>query len=623
MSAQRTLMATVLRNPVGLAAVAWLLLASLAMIAAPWITAYDPLEQDLFSVLAKPSMQHFFGADSLGRDVFSRALYGGRSTLIAATEALAVYLAMGVTLGLMAGYLGGRVDWAISRFAELLIAMPTIIIVLVVLAVFPGNMDIAMGTIGFIASAGLIRILRAQAMAYREELYVAAAAVAGLTRGQIMMRHIAPRVMSTIIVQGSLLLAAAVSAQAGLGFLGFGAPPPEPSWGGLINDASQVISRAPWMLVTTGGPLIITVLALGLLGDVIRDAAVRGWSAPKLVKAPRVVSATETAVPAGDALLSVRDLKIEIGGQTMVDGVSFDLMPGEALGIVGESGCGKSVTVMGLLGLVPGGGRISGGKVVLNGVDLTANPKALDGMRGTALAYVSQDPMVALDPMFTVRSQLLEALGRHRPQLSAREAKSRVLELLSMAGIPDPTAIAARRPYQLSGGLAQRVSIALALAGEPELLICDEPTTALDVSVQAEILALLHRLRAETGMAIVIVTHDWGVVADLCNRALVMYAGQVVEQANVVDLFVHPLHPYTAGLLAANPHLAVEGEPIRTIPGVVPRPIDWPMGCRFAERCPYVTDQCRATPVEMAMPAPHRESRCLHFDLLLAEGDRA
>ncbi|MFT4057442.1 MAG: ABC transporter permease, partial [Novosphingobium sp.] len=284
MSENRTLLGTVLRNPVGLAAIAWLVIASLAMMLAPWLTLHDPLEQDLLGVLTKPSAAHLFGTDALGRDIFSRVLHGGRSTLVAAAEALAVYLAAGVTLGLMAGYLGGWVDWAASRLAELLIAMPTIIIVLVVLAVFPGNMDMAMGCIGFIASAGLIRILRAQAMAYREELYVAAAAVAGLTRGQIMLRHIAPRVMSTIIVQGSLLLAAAVSAQAGLGFLGFGAPPPEPSWGGLIHDASQVISRAPWMLVSTGAPLILTVLALGLLGDVIRDAAVQGWSVPKLAR---------------------------------------------------------------------------------------------------------------------------------------------------------------------------------------------------------------------------------------------------------------------------------------------------------------------------------------------------
>ncbi|MEV3992650.1 dipeptide/oligopeptide/nickel ABC transporter permease/ATP-binding protein [Streptomyces sp. NPDC049837] len=626
----------VLRRPAGAVSLGWLALLTAATLAAPLVSPYGPLDQDLGHVLAGPSADHLLGTDNLGRDLLSRLLFGGRSTLLAVGEALLVFLLVGVTLGLTSGFLGGWVDWLTVRTADLLFALPGIIIVLVVLSVFPGNLHAAMITFGVLGSPGMIRILRSQTLSVREELYVAAARVAGLSRTQILRRHILPRLTSMVIVQAALFAAIVVTIQAGLGFLGLGAQPPHPSWGGLIADASQAIDRAPWMLVPTGVPLVLTVMALGLLGDAVRDAATEGWSVSKMAAPGKVSSArrgtaasttgapsavvTEEAVSTGPAaLLSVRNLSIEIGGVTVVQEVSFDIRAGETVGVVGESGCGKSVTSLGILGLVPGGGRTVDGQVLFEGTDLAGSAAALARVRGAGIAYVSQEPMVALDPTFPVGRQLAEAVRRHQ-RCDRRTARSRVAALLDMVHIPDPAAVSRRYPHQLSGGMAQRVAIALALAGNPKLLIADEPTTALDVTVQSEILALLRDLQTRTGMAVLIVTHDWGVVADLCHRAVVMYAGQVVEQAEVEQLFTHPRHPYTAGLLAANPHVAAGGEPLPTIPGTVPAPREWPLGCRFAARCALADEVCTAKPVTLTAPAPGRLTRCVHSQRLLVEG---
>lgn len=619
----------VLRRPAGLIAALWLAILVIAAIAAPLIAPVDPLVQDLKNVLSLPSAAHPLGTDALGRDLLSRLLYGARPTLVGSLEALICYLILGVAMGLLAGYVGGWVDKVITRIADLMFALPGIIIVLVVLSVFPNNLSAAMLTFGFLGSANLMRIVRSLAMTFREELYVSAAEVAGLTGRQIMVRHILPRVMSTVIVQGALFAGIVIAIQAGLGFLGLGDKPPSPSWGGLVSDASQAMDRDPWMLVPAGVPLVLTILACVLLGDAIRDSAVSAWSTSKLTTRlerpiahgmePTTTSAAAGEPPA-DVLLSVRGLSVDITGRRIIDDVSFDIPRGRTIGLVGESGCGKSVTASAILGLVPGNGRIVGGKVLFDGVDIVADTAALRALRGTGIAYVSQDPMVAFDPMFTVGSQVSEAARRHHPSLSRREARERVHTLLKQAGIPNPHGVATRYPHQLSGGLAQRVAIAFALAGEPKLLVCDEPTTALDVSVQAEILGLLHELQQTSAMSILIVTHDWGVVADLCHESVVMYAGQVVERADTEALFVQPLHPYTEGLLGANPHLANEGEVLPTIPGTVPPPEDWPISCHFADRCRYATAECRAGAIPIREAMPDRLTRCVRAEIFVEQG---
>jgi peptide/nickel transport system permease protein len=251
---------------------------------------------------------------------------------------------------------------------------------------------------------------------------------------------------------------------------------------------------------------------------------------------------------------------------------------------------------------------------MFDGADLAVMPERDFGrIRGNVIALISQEPMSGLDPSFPVGSQLIEVIRRHHA-MSRGQARARAVELLSMVNLPEPREALSRYPHELSGGMAQRVSIALALAGTPRLLIADEPTTALDVTVQAEILALLRDLGSRLGMAIILVTHDWGVLADLCDRALVMYAGEVVELASVEDLYRSPRHPYTDGLLAANPHLAPVADTLPAIPGTVPPPSAWPVGCHFQPRCQHATDECGTGIIPMAEPAPGRLTRCIHAD---------
>jgi peptide/nickel transport system permease protein len=293
--------------------------------------------------------------------------------------------------------------------------------------------------------------------------------------------------------------------------------------------------------------------------------------------------------------------------------VSFDVHPGEVLGIVGESGCGKSVTAAAIIGSLGSTGHLAGGVFFKSQSVGTEADRDSASIRGNGIGYVSQDPMVSLDPCFRVSSQLGELVRKH-DGLHGVAQRRRVIELLTLVGLPDPQDVARRYPHQLSGGMAQRVSIACALAGRPELLVADEPTTALDVTVQGEILDLLRTLQQEQGMSIILVTHDLGVVADLCDRVVVMYAGEVVETADVATLFAHPASPYTRAMLESNPIVAERGKPLRTIAGTVPAPRDWPGGCHFFERCPIRVDACALSAIPLLAVADDHEARCIRAE---------
>jgi peptide/nickel transport system permease protein len=393
----------------------------------------------------------------------------------------------------------------------------------------------------------------------------------------------------------------------------------------MVTTASNVISDDPWLLAPTGGAIGLTAFALALLGDVVRDAsspASAGAGGPRVRSGAGSSPRPGTATGPSPALLEVSGLSVAFpspaGSVPVLQDVSFSVAPGETLGLVGESGCGKSVTARAVLGLLPDGGRPTAGSVRWDGVELVGlSQRELRRHRGSGISLISQESIASLDPTRTVGAQLAQVVRLHDPAGRA-DVKGRVLQLLEQVRLPDPAAVARKYPHQLSGGMAQRICIAIALAGRPRLLIADEPTTALDVTVQAEILDLLRSLQRQTGMAVLLVTHDWGVVADVCDRALVMYAGQVVEQATTDEVFDLPLHPYTSGLLQSDPHAA--GVPPRgelpSIPGSVPPPGSWPSGCHFAARCPLVVDACRSGPVPLVEPEQGRASRCLRVDEL-------
>ena len=319
-------------------------------------------------------------------------------------------------------------------------------------------------------------------------------------------------------------------------------------------------------------------------------------------------------------LLRVRDLRTsfhtEEGVVRAVDGVSFDIGRGETLGIVGESGCGKSVTALSLMRLIPEPpGRIEAGSVLEFQADGRVDDLARAGearmreIRGNEIGMIFQEPMTSLNPVFRIGDQITESLRRHRG-MSAGEARTRAIELLELVGIPAPTQRVDEYPHQLSGGMRQRVMIAIALSCEPRLLLADEPTTALDVTIQAQILALIKRLQEELGMAVVLITHDMGVVAETCDRVVVMYAGQVVEEGAVDDLFHDPRHPYTVGLLGSIPRIEQRVDQLTVIPGLVPSPTAWPSGCRFADRCPHAWQKCVDSPPPLVDLGPGRGSRC-------------
>ena len=320
------------------------------------------------------------------------------------------------------------------------------------------------------------------------------------------------------------------------------------------------------------------------------------------------------------ALLRVRDLKTYFvtehgkGTARAVDEVSFDLYPGETLGIVGESGCGKTVTSLSILRLIPEppGHILPGSLIEFEGRNLLALPAPeLRAVRGNQIAMIFQEPMTSLNPVFTVGDQIAEAAIIHQ-HLSRAAARARAIEMLRLVGIPDPQERVDHYPHQLSGGMRQRVMIAMALVCHPKVLIADEPTTALDVTIQAQILELLDRLQQELGMAVLLITHDLGVVAGHADRVVVMYAGRVVETAKTDELFEHPLHPYTEGLLAAVPR--IDALPARArlhaIPGQVPAATAWPTGCRFRPRCPHAWDKCLTEPPLLESGAPGHTSRC-------------
>jgi oligopeptide/dipeptide ABC transporter ATP-binding protein len=327
-----------------------------------------------------------------------------------------------------------------------------------------------------------------------------------------------------------------------------------------------------------------------------------------------------------EALVKVRDLRVEFdlarGAVHAVDGVSFDVEPGEALGLVGESGSGKTVTLRALVGLLPRGAKLTGGTIEIDGVDVTAaGEDRRRELRGTTVSMIFQEPMTALNPVMRVGDQIAEE-PLVRLGMSRSAARARAVELMGLVGIPDPKRRAQAYPHELSGGLRQRVMIAIALSGEPKLVLCDEPTTALDVTIQDQILKLLRKLQHELDVSLVFVSHDLAVIAQTCRRLAVMYAGQVVESGPVEQVFREPRHPYTLGLLRAVPDFEVVRERLASIPGSPPDLAAPPEGCRFHPRCLFVQEDCLASPVELEQLGAGREVRCLHHDQTAADVQR-
>lgn len=554
------------RNPLGVAAAAVLLLLIVAALVAPLLPLPSPDVVSLRDAMLPPSSEHLLGTDSSGRDVLSRLMWGARVSLAGAALAVLVALVVGLPTGLIAGYYGGWFDAVANWVNNLNMALPGIVLLLAVRAVAGPSVWISMAVFGVLLAPGIFRIVRAAVQSVRNELYVDAARVSGLGDGRIIGRHVLTVVRAPVIIQTARLASIAISVQAGLEFLGI-TDSSVPSWGGMLNEGFRRIFLSPSLILWPSLAIGLTTVSLILLGNAMRDA-LEDRGSGGVAKVGRTAPATSAAA-SSTALLSVRDLEVSYGVDTeqtrVVHDVSLEVAPGEVLGLVGESGSGKTQTAFSVLGLLPEGGWVSRGSIRFDGTELTSLSAAeRRKLRGAGIAYVPQEPLSNLDPSFRIGRQLTQPL-RTRLGMSRSDAKERALELLARVGIPDPEATYRAYPHEISGGMAQRVLIAGAVAGKPKLLIADEPTTALDVTVQAEVLDLLRDLQEETGMAVLLVTHNFGVVADICDRVAVMQHGRIVETGDVEDILERPQQEYTRVLLDS----MLEEGPVRTyVPAV-------------------------------------------------------
>jgi peptide/nickel transport system permease protein len=637
-----------LRHGGVLLSLAWVLLMIVFALFAPFIAPHDPNAQNLALPSAGISGNHWLGTDDLGRDVLSRLIYGAQSSMQVTFETVGLAMVLALLIGLVAGFRGGWLDYLLMRGADAGLAFPPLVLALAVVAVLGSSVNDTSLALAIVFAPGFARFVRGQTLAIREESFVEASTSIGSPPIRIVLVRILPNVMTGLVVGIAIALGSAVLAESGLAFLGLGPPPPAAGWGSMLQEAYDTsLFTHPWSLVPAGLTIALTVLAFNTIGDSLRDTISgatprsrrqrgvkrqRGITAvarPGHVIPAQAARPTPTQSELGEAgqtaLLEVRDLSIEFetdaGRIRVVDNVSFDVGEGKIVGLVGESGSGKTVSSLAILRLLPSPpAQIVGGSIRFDGHDLfDMEFDELRRIRGRDIAMVFQDPLASLDPSFTIGYQLIEAIRLHE-KVTRAAARNRAAQLLEGVHIPDPAQRLSAYPHQLSGGMRQRVMIAMALTCHPRLLIADEPTTALDVTVQAQIVELLKELREKEDLAVLFVTHDLALISELSDEIIVMYAGQVVEHSPTAELFSRPLHPYTAALLAASPGIRTEADRPALIAGQVPQAGQFPSGCRFHPRCAYAEDACRTEPVNLTVAASDRQSRCRRVDELTLAG---
>jgi peptide/nickel transport system permease protein len=616
----------------------WLALTTVAAIFAPWIAPYDPNAQDLSNTYEGISASHWLGTDDLGRDVLSRLIYGARISMQITFETVIIALALALVIGLVAGFRGGRTDYLLMRGADAGLAFPPLVLALAVVAVLGSGVNDISLAFAIVFAPGFARFIRGQTLAIKEESFIEASTSIGTTPTRIVLSRILPNVLTGLAVGIAIALGAALLTSSGLSFLGLGPPPPSASWGSMLEEAyNTALFTHPWSLVPSGLVIALTVLAFNTLGDAMRDTVSgvttkgrhrRSRTQRGLTAVSRPAEVARTGAGIEDepfVLLEVRGLCIEFDSESgpvrVVDEASFEVARGQIVGLVGESGCGKTVSSLAILRLLSSPpAHIVGGSIRFDGRELLdADFNELRRIRGREISMVFQDPLASLDPSFTIGNQLMEAMQLHE-KLSRSAARARAVELLKSVHIPDPARRLSAYPHQLSGGMRQRVMIAMALSCSPRLLIADEPTTALDVTIQAQIVELLLELREEMDLAVLFVTHDLALISELSDVIAVMYAGEVVEQAPTTELFARPRHPYTAALLAASPGAGSSNGRPALLTGHVPQAGQFPTGCRFNPRCDFAEEACRSEPLPLAAVSEGHLCRCRRADELALPG---
>lgn len=583
----------------------------------PILPLHPPNVTDTANRFLRPlAPGHLLGTDHLGRDLLSRLLWGTRLSLAVGFAAALVAGLLGAAIGVIAGFAGGRTDNVTMRGIDMLMAFPYILLALAIVAVLGPGLFNALIAVAVVNIPFFARNIRGVTVGIAHREFIDAARLMGMSNARILLTEVVPNIVPVVVIAMSTTIGWMILETAGLSFLGLGSQPPQADLGSMLGEARAAMITAPHTSIVPGAMILLIVMSVNLLGDGIRDALdprLRSGALTRPMAATRV-ERTEVPPAHGDGLLRIDGLETQfhVGPRIYraVNDVSLQLDPGECLGLIGESGSGKSVTALSVMGLVASPpGVITGGAVRLRGQDLIGAPyEVLRSFRGRRVAYIFQDPLSTLHPLYRIGDQLIEAIRVHDP-VSHAEARRRALKLLEDVRIPNPTERARAFPHELSGGMRQRVGIAMALANNPDIIIADEPTTALDVTVQAQILALLSDLRRARGLAILFITHDFGVVAQLCDRVAVMYGGRIVETGPTAEVLAAPAHPYTRRLIACVPELGAGRRTLAAIPGLPPAVDDLPPGCAFAPRCDKAQDACRAG--DIPLTGGGRQVRCL------------
>ena len=561
---------------------------------------------------------HLLGTDHLGRDLLSRLMWGTRLSLAVGIAAAFVAATIGSAIGIVAGYFGGRTDNLIMRGVDMLMAFPYILLALAIVAALGPGLLNALIAVAAVNIPFFARNIRGITVSLAGREFVDAARLAGKGHGRIILTEVLPNVLPVIVIAMSTTVGWMILETAGLSFLGLGSQPPQADLGSMLGEARAALITAPHTSIVPGIMIFLIVMSVNLLGDGVRDALDPRLKSGALSR-PRATTRVDRPTPPPEApqkgVLDLQDLQTQfhVGARVYraVGGVSLHVEPGECLGVIGESGSGKSVTALSVMGLVASPpGVITGGAVKFGGEDLlSASYDSLRRKRGDKVAYIFQDPLATLHPLYRVGDQMIEAIQAHH-RVSRTAARARALELFEAVRIPNPQSRLDAYPHEMSGGMRQRVGIAMAMVNDPEVIIADEPTTALDVTVQAQILALLDELRRERGLAIVFITHDFGVVAQLCDRVAVMYAGRIVEQGPTGTVLAAPAHPYTKRLIACVPELGGGRRRLEAIPGLPPVVDKLPEGCAFAPRCARATADCQRGDIPLS--GGIRAVRCIH-----------
>jgi oligopeptide/dipeptide ABC transporter ATP-binding protein len=601
--------ADLIRTPLGLSAGLLLLLVLLLAVFAPLLWSHQASAIDTDHLLEGSSARHWLGTDNLGRDIFYRVLVATRQSIALALLATAIAVVTGLLLGTAPAVLGRRSGRLATAIVNVAVAFPGLLLALFFAVIFGVGAKGAVLAIGFAGAPAFARLTQTLVAGVAARDFVAAARIAGAGRVRLLVRHILPNIAEPLVVNATIGAGGALLAFAGLSFLGLGVQAPAYDWGRLMGESLNSIYVHPAAALAPGVAVVIAGLAFNLFGEAVAKLlGVETIGATRFRRrsgdSAQLEASTSQYMVDDVVLLSVRDLRVTFPGPdgpiTPVRGVSFTIGHGEAVGVVGESGSGKSLTALAVAQLIEPPGQVSAERLDFLREPLLDIPDAdRRQLLGTSFAMVFQDPTTSFNPTMRIGAQLAEGAREHQG-LTRRQAMTRAIDRLRAVRVPAAERRAGQYPHEFSGGMRQRAMIGMGLMGEPALIVADEPTTALDVTVQRQVLQLLESIRTEGEVALLLISHDITVIGQVCDRVLVMYAGRIVEDLPATALTTGARHPYTRALLAAVPDLDTDLEqPLAVIPG---RPVDpgrLPSGCAFAARCEFADDRCRTEDPEL------------------------